>query len=305
MKFEISSAILLCIAIIASSMAAAQEDSMVVVTDQAAYEAMLEAATQAAYQPYGQADATGTFGTKVKAGDVDVGTPLSAFSPIPAPSAGTATPQWCVFLSYWDIGATPGLYDDNDVIYLQFGSFFSGANRIVRTNNIRMTGWESYPAGSYVKAADADIGQQLLPWNPATSFPAGISTGFGYMNLAGGAGYDLGDPIYLKAGSNTGGDTGTNDIRITPLAGFPAGSRVSLSDSDAAKPLNSFYQGGLTLLPAGPQAPATTLAPVAQLAFFNVNGNTQISWPIYDEGDVVYFDIAPLFVVSPNDVRLF
>jgi hypothetical protein len=246
------------------------------------------------------------FGTKVLAGDPDVGLPLSAFSDIPAAGgSGTATTQWNVYLSYWDIGSTPGLYDDKDAVYLQFGSANTGANRIIRANNIRLTGWNNYPAGSYVKAIDSDIGQQLLPWNFVTAFPAGSSTGFGFMNLAGGAGYDLGDPIYLKAGSNTGANTGTNDIRITPVAGFLSGSRMSLSDPDAARPLTPFYVGGLATPPAGPQSPATAVSPVAQLAFFNANGNTQGAWPIYDGGDVVYFDIAPLFVVSPNDVRLY
>jgi len=253
----------------------------------------------------GQAAAQGTFGTKVNAGDPDVGLPLSAFSTIPAGGSGTATPQSSVFLSYWDIGSTPGLYDDKDAVYLQFGSAPFGASRIIRANNIRLTGWDSYAPGSYVKATDSDIGQQLLPWNLATAFPAGAATGFGFMNLAGGAGYDLKDPIYLKAGSATGANTGTNDIRITSVAGFPAGSRISLSDPDAAKPLTQFYVGGLATPPAGPQFPASAVVPVAQLAFFNANGNTQGALPIYDEGDVVYFDIAPFFIVSPNDVRLY
>ena len=160
MKYRISICILLCLAILASGQAASQ----------------------------------GTFGTKVNAGDPDVGHPLSAFSPIGG--AGTTT-QGSVFLSYWDIGSTPGLYDDKDAVYLQFGSVFSGANRIIRANNIRLTGWENDPAGSYVKATDSDMGQELLLWNFVTAFPAGASTGFGYMNLAGGAGYDLGDPIYF------------------------------------------------------------------------------------------------------------
>ena len=112
-------------------------------------------------------------------------------------------------------------------------------------------------------------------------------------------------PFHLKAGSNTGANTGTNDIRTTSVAGFPSGSRMSLSDPDAARPLIPFYVGGLATPPAGPQTPATAVVPVAQLAFFNANGNTQGAWPIYDGGDVVYFDIAPIFVVSPNDVRLY
>lgn len=256
----------------------------------------------------GQAAAQPTFGTKVNNVDGDIGLPLSAFSNIPAGGSGTATSQWNAYLSYWDIGASPGLYDDHDVVYLQFGSSV-GASRIVRANDIRITGWGILAAGSYVNPADSDIGQQLLPWTPpaASIFPAGAVTGFRYMDVAGGAGYDIGDPIYLKAGSATGPFTGTNDIRITPLPGFPAGSRVSLIDIDAAKPTTAFYgnAAGLGLPNAGPQFPATLPTPVAQLAFFNANGNTLGPLPIYDDGDIVYFDVAPLGVVSPNDVRLY
>ena len=80
MKYKISICILLCLTIIASGQAAAQQ----------------------------------TFGTKVNAGDPDVGLPLSAFSPIGGTGGGT-TFQNNAYLSYWDIGSTPGLYDDQDV----------------------------------------------------------------------------------------------------------------------------------------------------------------------------------------------
>jgi hypothetical protein len=273
-KYKISICILLCLTIIASGQAAAQQ----------------------------------TFGTKVNAGDPDVGLPLSAFSPIGGTGGGT-TFQNNAYLSYWDIGSTPGLYDDQDVVYLQFGSAAGGANRIIRTNNIRMTGWGVYPPGSYVAPADSDIGQQLPPWAPPaiTSFPTAAFTGFRYMNLVGGAGYDIGDPIYLKAGSASGPFTGTNDVRITPVPPYFAGSRVSLADPDAAKPTTAFYGNalGLGLPNAGPQIAATVPTPIASLAFFNANGNTLGAHPIYDDGDVVYFDVAPLGTVSPNDVRLY
>ncbi len=53
---------------------------------------------------------------------------------------------------------------------------------------------------------------------------------------------------------------------------------------------------------------ATLVGPIAQLAFFNANGNVAavpVGAPIYDEQDLVYLDIAPIGFVSPNDVRLF
>jgi hypothetical protein len=261
----------------------------------------------------GLAEAQGTYGTKVKAGDPDVGLPLSAFGPVGGfISFPPVTTQNFAFLSYWDVGATPGLFDNEDVIYLQFGSSISPPSRIVRANNIRMTGWGNYAAGSYVKQGDSDIGQQLLPWIAAPPFPAVGSTGF-YFEDQLNNGYTLDDPIYLRAGAPPGLQLGGNDIRITPVLSFPAGSRVSNSDPDAGSPMSRFYLGNppaagpLTFPPSGP-AP-TGVAPIAPetaiLSFFNANGNTLGPNAVYDEGDAVYFDINPVGVVSPNDVRLY
>ncbi len=264
MKGIASIAILLCLVLLASGQAAAQQ-----------------------------------FGTKVQSGDPDVGLPLSTFSAL-------VGGQIIGFINYWDIGTTPGVYDDKDVAYLKFG-FPNPA--VVQANSIRLTGWANYPAGSYVKPGDSDIGQSPLLPVATLPLPSALETTFYYMNVAGGAGYDLGDPIYLKIQSPPWVPpqlpiiTGANDIRITANAGFPAGSRVSLNDPDAAKPLTAFK---------GPIAPPTGFifnpgaAPIAQLAFYNANGNIQApGQAIYDEGDVVYFDVQPLGVVSPNDVRLY
>lgn len=254
----------------------------------------------------GQAAAQGTYGTKVQAGDPDVGLPLSNFAAIPGPNPA-ATAQNTAYLSYWDIGSTPGLYDDQDVVYLQFGSG-AGAARIVRANNIRMTGWGNYLAGSYVKPGDSDIGQQLLPWVPPgvnpTNFASFILTGFYYMNVAGGVGYDISDPVYIKAAALP--ITNTNDIRVTSNDGFQAGSRVSLNDPDSSKPLIAFYSIiPFAVAPAGGPT-ATAGGPIAQLSFFNANGNSQGPFSaIFDDGDVVYFDTNPVGIVSPNDIRLF
>ena len=154
--------------------------------------------SQATAQPYGT---YGTYGTKVKSGDPDVGLPLSNFAGIPFPSTAPFT-QNLYWISYWDINAN-GLYDDKDVVYLQFGSTQAPpAQRIVRPNNIRLTGWGSYPAGSYVKDSDSDVGQQLNTVPPAGyALPAANQVGFYYLDIAGSAGYDLDDPVYLKVQS--------------------------------------------------------------------------------------------------------
>lgn len=241
----------------------------------------------------GQAAAQGTYGTKVQAEDPDMGLPLSQF---------LAPQQAGAWVFYWDIGSTSGMYDDKDVAYLRFGT---AAPAQVQANNIRLTGWGTYPAGSYVKPGDSDIGQALIM--PAPLLPSAAFTGYYYMDLIGGVGYDMGDPVYLKVQAPATATTGSNDIRITSSPGFPAGSRVSLIDPDANKPLTPFKAiatglGG-PILASFPQA-------FARFAFFNANGNTNPAGaPIFDEGDVVYFDINPggpgTSIVSPNDIRLF
>jgi hypothetical protein len=284
-------------------MAAAQDD-LVVVADKATYEAAVQAAAQAYCPAYGQAAATSeTYGTKVKSGDSDIGLPLSAFMP-----AGFPT-QLFSWISYWDVNAN-GLWDNEDVPYLQFGSLNAGpGSRFVRENNIRLAGWGNYPPGSYVKQSDADMGQPLAVI-PATmpAYPAGLPDSFYYLDVAGGSGYDLEDPVYLKVMSPpTPLEVGTNDIRITANAGFPAGSRVSLNDPDAGKPITLFKN----IVGAGVGGPsiASLPTPIGFLMFYNANGNVQVAtgFPIFDNGDVVYFHhgvVAPL-VVSPNDIRLY
>jgi hypothetical protein len=242
----------------------------------------------------------------VQAGSPDVGLPLSDFTGIGLPLQNAA------FISYWDIGSNPGLYDDQDVAYLQFGSInVPPALRIVRSNNIRLTGWGIYPAGSYVKPGDSDIGQQLMVLPPQPPLPSAGQTGFYYMNVAGGAGYDLGDPVYLKVQSlplpvPLMPITGTNDIRITANAGFPAGSRVSLNDADAGKALTPF----MAPIPATGGLFATNVGAIATLMFFNANGNIlgPAGSAIFDDEDVVYFHVGvggAGAAVSPNDIRLY
>ncbi|MDM7934143.1 MAG: hypothetical protein QUS08_01970 [Methanothrix sp.] len=237
--------------------------------------------------------AVAQFGSKVQTGDPDVGLPLSAFAFVGGPS-----PQAASWLAYWDIGTTPNFYDDQDVAYLQFGTVFP---RIVKANNIRLTGWGPYPAGSYVADGDSDIGQAVIP-APFPALPAGAFTGFRYMDVSGGPGYDLGDPVYLKTQLPAAPTTGTNDIRITANGIFPAGSRVSLNDPDGNKPLTPFKAWYPA---AGGPVIASIAGPVAQLAFYNANGNSIGALAIYDTGDVVYLDVQPLNEVSPNDIRLY
>jgi hypothetical protein len=329
MKSKISILVLLCLAVLASGMAAAQGDLLgsVPAAVQGAYatsgQATGQAAALAACPQYGQAAAEGTFGTKVVSGDSDVGLPLSLFTPpVGAPGAN----QGFVWISYWDMNAN-SIYDDQDIPYLQFGSINTAGGRFVRANNIRLTGWGNYPAGSYVKPSDSDMGQPLgvppLAVPPPATMPALPSSAppfqvnFYYLNVVGSQGYDLGDPVYLKVLSPVApiAMVGTNDIRITPNAGFPAGSKVSLNDPDAGKFLTLFEAIPIASQPTGGPTLAWVQGPIARFAFYNANGNVNpLGLPIYDDGDVVYFDVSPIpgptppissSVVSPNDIRLF
>ncbi len=148
-----------------------------------------------------------------------------------------------------------------------------------------------------------------MPWVPPpanpTSFASAALTGFYFMNLAGGVGYDIDDPVYVKAAALP--ITNTNDIRVTTNAGFQAGSRVSLNDPDASRPLTPFFSIIPAIFaPAGGPTFTTPGGPIAQLSFFNANGNNQgLLAAIYDDGDVVYFYVNPVNVVSPNDIRLY
>ena len=243
-----------------------------------------------------------------------MGLPLSNFAPI-GTGAGIPLGQASAWISYWDINAN-GIYDGQDVPYLQFGSFNLPGLRFVQANNIRLTGWGGYPAGSYVTPSDSDMGKPLMVIPPYPTLPSSappFQVSFYYMDVSAGAGYDLGDPVYLKILSpiSIPPTAGTNDIRITANAGFPAGSRVSLNDPDAGRALTLFKTIPAAPNPAGGPFPAGGRTPIAQLAFFNANGNVDQfgGFPIFDDGDVVYFDINPGIaanpVVSPNDIRLY
>jgi|WetSurMetagenome_2_1015567.scaffolds.fasta_scaffold224107_2 hypothetical protein len=126
LKSIISICILLCLTILASGMAAAQGEYPTSVpaagqgASLASGLATGQSALLAACPQYGQAGAEGTFGTKVMSGDSDVGLPLSNFGNVGLPF------QTFGWVAYWDIGTTPGFYDNQDVAYLQFGSALVG-----------------------------------------------------------------------------------------------------------------------------------------------------------------------------------
>ena len=226
-----------------------------------------------------------TFGTKVMSDDRDVGRPLEAFATLSAPSQAPAN------IMYWDIGPTPGIFDEGDVLYLQFG----GAPFNARTNDIRLTPFGIYPAGSKVTAANHDINV------PLTAFLA-PNPRIVYVDEGGAIGnYDLGDPVYIKT---TGGlRIRTGDVRLTSSTNGVAGSKVLDSDPD---------NGALSVV-LHPNPPTFNLpwGTTCQIRFYNANGNAfsppPSDEPIYDFPDDVYLDMivgGGHGHVMPNDIRL-
>ena len=102
--------------------------------------------------------ALGQFGSKVMTGDADEGRFLEDF---PSPMNPT--------LGYWDTGANPGIYDDGDTIYLDVLG-----NNLIDANDIRLTDYNGYLAGSKVISTDNDINKPLspLPGQAATARPS-------------------------------------------------------------------------------------------------------------------------------------
>ncbi|MGC9514936.1 hypothetical protein [Methanocrinis sp.] len=225
--------------------------------------------------------ALGQFGSKVVTGDADVGRFLEDF---PAP----LNPN----LGYWDTGSNPGIYDDGDTIYLDFLG-----NGIIDANDIRLTDYSGYLAGSKVMSADNDINKPLSPL-------PGQAAGIYYADLYGSQGYDIQDPVYVLAmtPAAVGARTATKDVRLGPVLGLSPGTKVLNYHPDNDGPAIPMI------------VPVAGGAPVATLRFYNANGNVDGNGdPIYDFSDDVYIDVSlpsvpmggfPFGFVVPNNVRL-
>jgi hypothetical protein len=204
------------------------------------------------------------FGTKVLAGDKDIGRPLFAMP------LGTD-------IRFWDTGA-PG-YDDSDVVYLSPPPVTN-----IKANDVRLTPFGNYPAGSKVASFDIDNGMPLIAPIPGLR-------AIRYLNLFGSSNYDLRDPVYV---SQSPAISFVNDVRLnaTPGTGLEPGTKVRDFDPD----LNKF----MWLFPN----PLVTLPHLGNslLGFFDVNGNG-----VYDYWDDVYMNFpqgVPAGSVTVNNVRL-
>jgi len=191
--------------------------------------------------------------------------------------------QWPVTMMYLDVGTAPGFYDENDPLYLHVGL------GPVRLADVRLTYSSFGPAGSKVNEGDGDFGINLTPFAPP--YPRLV-----YADLGGVIGqYDPIDSIYVKAVPPI-SQLAAGDARLTWAGNLPPGTMVRGFDPDA----------GLTvrLLHPGPDFSLWSPAARGQVRFYNTNGNVfsdQLSIPIYDASDRVYFDTS-----APSDPpRLF
>lgn len=219
----------------------------------------------------------GQFGSKVVSGDMDEGHLLAQFA-LPG--------QTPIHVGFWDIGTTRGVPDEGDVIYLHFGPPAGP----VAVNDIRLTPFGIYGAGSKVTAADNDLGKGIIPLAGAQIRFADVG---GVIGL-----YDSMDTVYITRSPPA--LTKTGDIRLTSAGAFPAGSVVRDFDPDNNHPVVF-----LAPIPLGIVASPT-------IRFYNKNGNVGLPpplLPIYDAPDDVYLSFSPapppLFgFVTPNDIRL-
>ena len=219
------------------------------------------------------------FGSKVEAGDVDVGRHLVSFYPN-GPSLG-----------YYDADGS-STYTGNDIVYLYMNDIVSE----VYIGDVRLTPYNVYAAGSKVKGMDSDIGYPL-------KYMDGPDCGIYFLDLYGNAfEYDQMDPVYILANASPEARTSLNDIRLTESRGLAPGTRVLDFHHDHDKLATEMI------------APFSTLKPsdgnMATIRFFNREGNVDLSGnPIYDPEDDIYLDISlpdglPTGFVVPNNLRL-
>ena len=233
------------------------------------------------------------FGSKVMSGDTDQNRYLDDWNP------ATDWPR----IDWWDCGTVPLAFDEGDVLYIDTAPL-----GVVSTNDVRLTPYGTFAAGTKVATGDNDIGKQLYT---SVAFEP-THPNIVYVNINGGPGYDPGDPVYVKTQSTqnprwpTLEALTTNDVRLTTFCALAAGTTVQNCHCDFGKPVTAFMNN--------PYA-SPTLGPVGTLRFYNTNGNLQAgpgTPPLYDSVDDIYLDISNVpagpginfgFVV-PNNVRL-
>lgn len=205
------------------------------------------------------------FGSKVLPHDIDESRALSPFYVGPE-------------LAFVDLNNNgllePGDPLNGDPVYIHIDPTAS----TVSENDVRLTSFGIFPAGSQVGATDPDHGKPLRKFGFA-GYPAAELR---YFDVDGDRVYSLDDPVYLDLNPGT---VRAGDIRITSYNGYPAGSRVRDSDGDSDK-LTSVLPG--------------------MFCFYNTYGDINNGgWGVFGQGDVVYLDTQyPFHSVTVNDIRM-
>ena len=203
------------------------------------------------------------FGSKVALGDTDVQRLIYDFDDIPVPK-------------YWNIG--PVGYDAGDPVYLDI---IRPGDDLVQANDLRLTAFNTFAAGTKVIAGDSDLD---MPLTDLTDWAIVYTDLYGTVGA-----YDIRDPVYISNSSPAPYEILTNDIRLNRVNTLMAGTKVLDYHPD--------HEKGASLL-------------IHTFRFYNVNGNQNAAGnPIYDFEDDVYLDISlpfnPIFgFVAVNDVRL-
>jgi len=242
--------------------------------------------------------ASGQFGYRVTNSSPENGMIVEDFA-----SAGTMT-QTPVQMGYSDGGLNADLFDLDDAVYLHIGEVAMTGSK-VKVNDIRLTSSSFGLPGSKVEGGDGDMEKDLRRFS--SGLPRIVFVDDGAIPEQ----YDLDDPVYIKIVTPL-DKIGPGDIRLDSPVG-PPGTRVSKLDPDNGAPCFVLHPG-----------PSFNLwLPMARgvIRFINANGNfytnpgalisTWPSPPIYDEPDVVYFDVSSptayprnFGYLTPNAIRL-
>lgn len=200
-----------------------------------------------------------SYGSKVNSSDADESRPLNSF----------VSPNGPLMFVFVDANQPAGI-GPGDPVYLHFTVLPT-----IRGDDVRISPFDVYPAGSQVKIGDTDFGYTC---SPVVLLPK-------FFDVNGDGFYSFEDPVYLDTPAIP-NKVSSGDIRLTSYLGYSAGSWVRDGDID----------NGVPLLP--------TVGGLGVPMFYNTNGNLAGSVAIYDHGDKIYLDLNPSGVVSVNDVRM-
>jgi PGF-CTERM protein len=200
----------------------------------------------------------------VQASDGDLNRPLGELGA----GVDTADADILTFLDARNDGA----FDEGDLAYLNTDA--GGFPEVVEVGDVRLSALLGiYPAGSIVGPADLDVTPQLLF--------AGLAPNPCFVDDDADGGYDPGEAVLVDMDAACATPVEGNDLRLTPSAGLPPGSKVRVQDGDFGAPV------------AGPLND--------DLRYFDADGDGA-----FGAGDTLVLDLmnAAGSVVDVGDLRL-